>query len=199
MLEAFPKAAFSLLAGSHGLERLASRHGLRRPDGFARRFIAGETVDEAIETARAIEASGLRVTLDHLGESVSTRDAAADATKVYVGIIAALAESGIGHNVSIKLTQLGLDIDRATSIDNVRRVLDAAAPVNIFVRLDMERSTHTELTLDAFETLWSIGYRNAGVVIQSCLRRSAADVDRMIALGARIRLVKGACSDGLMR
>jgi proline dehydrogenase len=92
----------------------------------------------------------------------------------------------------LKLTQLGLDIDRATTIDNLRRVLDAADRANAFVRIDMENSPYTDATLDIFETTWKLGYRNAGVVIQSYLRRSEADVRRVIALGARVRLVKGA-------
>lgn len=195
MLELFPKAAFSVLAGSRSLKRLASRYGMRGSDGFARRFIAGETVAEAMDVARKVEASGLAITLDYLGERVSTTTAAAEATKTYVGIIAELERSGIGRNLSIKLTQLGIDVDRATSIDNVRRVLDAAAHADCFVRLDMERSNYTDLTFDTFETLWNIGYRNAGVVIQSYLRRSAADVERMIGLGARVRLVKGAYNE----
>ena len=107
-------------------------------------------------------------------------------------MIDALHRAGVGRNVSVKLTQLGIDVDRATAIDNVRRIVDAAAKAEFFVRIDMERSTYTEQTLDAFETLWHIGYRNTGVVIQSYLRRSPADVQRINALGARARLVKGA-------
>ena len=195
MLELFSKAAFSALGGSRTLKRLASKYGMRGADGFARRFIAGESVAEAIEVARAIEASGLTTTLDHLGESVSTVDEAARATRAYGAIIEALAPTGLVRNLSIKLTQLGIDVDRATAIDNVRRVVDAAARAEFFVRVDMERSTYTALTFDIFETLWQIGYRNVGVVIQTCLRRSAADVARMIAIGARVRLVKGAYSE----
>lgn len=195
MLEVFPKAVFSALAGSRSLKRLASRYGMRRADSFARRFIAGESIGEALAVVKGIEASGLTTTLDYLGESVSTMAAASEATKTYVSIIEAIERSGAGRNLSIKLTQLGVEVDRATSIDNVRRVLDAAALGDFFVRLDMERSKYTTLTLDTFETLWSIGYRHAGIVIQSYLRRSASDVERMIDLGARVRLVKGAYNE----
>jgi proline dehydrogenase len=191
MFESLPKAAFSTLASSGTLKRLASRYGMRH-GGFARRFIAGETIHEAIAAAREIEAAGLTITLDYLGESVSTAASAAEATRTYLAIVRDVEGAGVGRNLSIKLTQLGLEVDRATSIDNVRRLLDAAATHNFFVRIDMERSTHTDETLDTFETLWSIGYRNAGVVLQANLRRSANDVLRMNALGARVRLVKGA-------
>ena len=96
------------------------------------------------------------------------------------------------RNISIKLTQLGLGIDRATSVDNLRRVLDAAATHDFFVRIDMENSPYTTQTLETFETTWGIGYRNVGVVLQSYLRRSTEDARRMIALGVAVRLVKGA-------
>jgi proline dehydrogenase len=196
MLELFSKAAFSVLASSGSVKKLASRYGMRGANGFARRFIAGESIDDVIAVARHLEASGLGITLDYLGESVSSHGEAAEATKAYVGILEQVERAGVGRNLSIKLSQLGIDVDRATSIDNVRRVLNAASTGDAFVRIDMERSNHTDLTLDIFETLWNLGYRQAGVVIQSYLRRSAADLERMISLGARVRLVKGAYKEG---
>jgi proline dehydrogenase len=192
MLDALPKAAFTALAASRTLKKLASRYGMRQSGSFARRFIAGETVGEAMAAARIIEQSGLMVTLDLLGESVASTDAANHATQMYLSVMAAIEQAGIGRNISLKLTQLGLDIDRATSIDNLRRILDVAARGEFFVRIDMENSPYTERTLEIFETLWNIDYRHMGVVIQSCLKRSEADVRRMNALGARVRLVKGA-------
>jgi len=192
MIEALPRAAFSVLAGSALLKRLASRYGLRRPESFGRRFIAGESVEEAIVTARAIEADGFGVTLDLLGEGVDSSERATDATRDYIALLDAIARAGTSRNVSIKLTQLGLDVDSATAIDNLRRVLDAARTHDAFVRIDMEGSAYTADTLSAFETLWRIGYRNAGVVVQSYLRRSMDDVTRMNQLGAPVRLVKGA-------
>ncbi len=192
MLDALPKAAFSVLAGSGKLKTLASRYGMRRADSFARRFIAGETVAEAIEAARVIERDGLMVTLDLLGEGVSSAEGANQATRTYVAMMNDIEKSGIGRNISIKLTQLGLDVDRATTIDNLRRILDAATPGDFFVRIDMEASAYTEATLEIFEVVWEIGYRNVGVVIQSYLKRAEADVRRVNALGARVRLVKGA-------
>jgi proline dehydrogenase len=192
MLDALPKAAFAVLASSSLLKRLASRYGMRRPGSFARRFIAGETTAEAIEAARQIEQQGLTITLDLLGEGVSSTEDAAAATRAYADVLTEVERAGVGRNISVKLTQLGLGVDRATSIDNLRRILDVATPGGFFVRIDMENSEYTEATLDVFETVWKIGYRNVGVVIQSALKRSAADVDRLNAMGARVRLVKGA-------
>jgi proline dehydrogenase len=192
MFEAVPRAFFSALAGSQTLKHAASRYGMRRPESFARRFVAGETVEEAIEAARGLESAGLTVTLDLLGESVSSTEAAADATLAYVAAIEAIDRGGVTRNISLKLTQLGLGIDRATSVDNLRRVLDAASAHAFFVRIDMESSAYTSQTLDTFETTWSIGYRNVGVVLQSYLKRSMDDARRMIALGVPVRLVKGA-------
>ena len=192
MLARLSKAFFHALADSSVMKRLASRYGMRQPGGFARRFIAGETIDEAIAAARGIEASGMRLTLDYLGESVGTIAEADAATRAYLGVIERVVTAGIDRNVSLKLTQLGLTIDRATCVDNLRRILDAAAPHEFFVRIDMENSPYTEPTLEIFETMWQQGYRNAGVVLQSYLPRSLEDARRMNRLGARVRLVKGA-------
>jgi proline dehydrogenase len=192
MIDRASKAAFHTFARSSTLKRMASRYGMRNPDSFARRFIAGETIEEAITAARSIEATGLTQTLDYLGESVGSINEADQATRTYQSILKRIAADGIGRNVSLKLTQLGLTIDRATCVDNLRRILDAAAPHQFFVRIDMEDSPFTQVTLDIFETIWQQGYRNAGVVLQSYLPRSAADARRMNQLGARVRLVKGA-------
>ena len=186
------KIFFQTLAGSQSLKRLASRYGMRSGGGFARRFIAGETVDEAIVAARAIEASGLLYTLDLLGESVHTMAEADTATRGYLATMDRIVAAGIGRGLSLKLTQLGLDIDRATCTDNLRRILDRASADEFFVRVDMENSPYTQVTLDVFETMWQLGYRNVGIVLQSCLRRTPADAQRMIELGASVRLVKGA-------
>ncbi|HWK12434.1 MAG TPA: proline dehydrogenase family protein, partial [Vicinamibacterales bacterium] len=192
MLDALSKGFFHLLAGSSALKRLASKYGMRPGGGFARRFIAGETVDEAIVAARGIQASGLSITLDYLGESVASAGEADAATRAYVGVIQQIAASGVDRNISLKLTQLGLTVDRATCVDNFRRILDAAQANEFFVRIDMENSPYTAVTLDVFETMWQQGYRNTGVVLQSYLRRSEQDAARMNELGARVRLVKGA-------
>jgi proline dehydrogenase len=163
---------------------------MRGPTSFARRFIAGETVEEAIAAARGVEARGLTHTLDYLGESVANLAEADAATREYLRIIDAIIAAGIGRNLSLKLTQLGLDVDRASAVDNLRRILDRAD--GFFVRIDMENSPYTDVTLNIFETLWDQGYRHMGVVLQSDLYRTAKDAERVTRLGARIRLVKGA-------
>jgi proline dehydrogenase len=182
---------FSFLARSVTLKRLASRYGMT-PNGFARRFIAGETVDEAITAARAMQVRGLHVALDYLGESVTTTKAATAASREYVQLIETIVASGIERNISLKLTQLGLTIDKATCVDNLRRILEPAARHQFFVRIDMESSGFTELTLDVFETVWALEFRNVGLALQSSLHRTEQDVRRMNELGARVRLVKGA-------
>jgi proline dehydrogenase len=190
MLDQASKAFFHLLAQSRTLKAIASKQGMRRPTSFARRFIAGETVEEAIAAVRAVESRGLRHTLDFLGESVATLAEADTASRDYLKVMDAIVASGVERNLSIKLTQLGLDLDRASTVDNLRRVLDHAD--GFFVRIDMESSQYTDVTLQIFETLWHHDYRQMGVVLQSDLRRTDADVARMIELGARVRLVKGA-------
>ncbi len=119
-------------------------------------------------------------------------EAATAATNAYAALINAIRSANVSRNISVKLTQLGLAIDRATTFDNLRRILDVASTADCFVRIDMEQSSYVDQTLEVFDTVWRIGYRQAGVVIQSCLHRSQDDVQRMIALGARVRLVKGA-------
>jgi proline dehydrogenase len=192
MFQAVSKAFFTTLAGSGTLKRLASTYGMRRESSFARRFIAGETVEEAIEAARVVERAGMSQTLDLLGESVSSIAEADIATRAYLTVIEKIVAAGIGRNISLKLTQLGLTVDRATCVDNLRRILDVATKHEFFVRIDMENSPFTQVTLDIFETMWQQGYRNVGVVLQSCLPRSLQDAKRMNELGARVRIVKGA-------
>jgi proline dehydrogenase len=195
MLDSLPRAVLSVLASSSILSRLASRYGMRRPDSFARRFVAGETVAEAIAAARSAEQAGLGAILDYLGEHTTSTEAAAEATREYVMMLAEIERAGISRHVSIKLSQLGIEVDRATSIDNLRRVFEAAQTHRFFVRVDMEGSQYTAQTFEAFETLWGIGYRNVGIAVQAYLRRSAGDVDRANAMGASVRLVKGAYNE----
>jgi proline dehydrogenase len=192
MLAATSKALFHGLAGIGLLRRVASRYGMAPGYGFARRFVAGETTAEALAVARTLADRGFALSLDFLGESVATHDLADAATREYVTLVRHVVEAGIERNLSLKLTQIGLDVDRATAIDNLRRVLEAADPHGFFVRIDMESSSYTEATLQILETLWSLGHRQLGTVIQSCLLRSPADVDRLNRLGSRVRLVKGA-------
>jgi proline dehydrogenase len=192
MIDALSRASFHALARSRPLKRLASRYGLAHPHSFARRFIAGETLEEAIAVARTLEARGLSLTLDYLGESASTLEEAEAATSEYLRMLDAIVLSGITRNVSLKLTQLGLDVDRDRCLCNLRTIVDPAKAHGCFVRIDMENSPYVPATLDVFETLWHEGFTNVGVVLQSALKRSEADLRRVTALGARVRLVKGA-------
>ena len=186
------KAFFYALSRSAMLKRVASKYGLATSSSFASRFIAGETIERAIETARALQSQGLHITLDYLGESVKTIEEAAAATREYVRLMDIIVAAGIERNVSLKLTQLGIDVDRATCVDNLRRILELAARCDFFVRIDMENSVYTARTLEIFETAWDQGYRSLGVALQSYLYRTEGDVRRMNDLGARVRLVKGA-------
>jgi proline dehydrogenase len=192
MLGRASKTFFHLVARSGTLKKLASRYGMRKPSSFARRFIAGETVAEAIDAARNVEARGMKITLDLLGESVRNLDEADAATRAYLAVIDAITRSGIERNLSVKLTQLGLDVDKASTIDNLRKILEVAGPAGFFVRIDMEDSAYTAVTLEIFETLWQQDYRQIGVVLQAALYRSEQDLARVNQLGARVRLVKGA-------
>jgi len=186
------KALFHLIAQSGTLKKLASRYGMRKASSFARRFIAGETIAEAIEAARAVENLGMGITLDLLGESVTSLVRADAATREYLALVDAIVRSGVERNISVKLTQLGLDVDKASAVDNLRKILERAEPAGFFVRIDMESSSYSDVTLEIFETLWRHGYRQIGVVLQSALYRSEQDLRRINALGARVRLVKGA-------
>src|SRR5688572_5825689 len=159
---------------------------------MARRFVAGETIEDGIAAARALNQAGLSVSLDYLGESVSSREKARAAADVYIGILSAIAAGKLDANVSVKLTQMGQDIDEEFLRENIGRVLDLARSHDIFVRFDMESSAYTQRTLDFFRRLWREGYRNIGVVIQSYLRRSAGDIDQLNQEGVRVRLCKGA-------
>lgn len=172
-----------------------ARNFVRRAPGarqLARRFAAGETIEDGINATRALNQSGVSVTLDYLGESVSNREEARAAADVYIQMIDRIVAEKLDANVSLKLTQMGQDIDEGFLRENVGRILDRARAADMFVRFDMEASTHTQKTLDFFRSLWNEGYRNVGVVIQAYLRRSAADIAQLNADKVRVRLCKGA-------
>jgi proline dehydrogenase len=159
--------------------------------GMATRFAAGETGAEALRAARALNGAGFRVTLDYLGESVRSPDEAERATQAYLGSLAEISTNDAESTISLKPTQLGLDIDEDLCTRNVSRIVARAEELDNFVRIDMEDSNHTAATLRVFQSVFT-QYRNVGVVIQSYLRRSAEDVEELIRLGAPVRLCKGA-------
>lgn len=164
---------------------------------MARRFVAGETLTDALNACRSLNAQGLAVTLDYLGEAVTDRREAEAAAAMAVRILQAIRDEGVEANLSLKPSQMGLDIDEAFCYDNVAWVLERARQLGdgdeeIFVCLDMESSAYTDRTLDLTEKLVRAGFRNVGTVLQSYLRRTPNDLERMLQLGVRLRLVKGA-------
>ena len=162
---------------------------------IASRFVAGETVASAIEATRLLNEKGIAASLDLLGESVSSREATYVAREEVVQTLDEVARTGVDANVSVKLTQLGLDIDYDLCLRNMRTILERAKKHDIFVRIDMESSDHTERTLRVFRDLHPEYDGLTGVVIQSYLRRSADDIEDLIAMGARVRLCKGAYAE----
>jgi len=180
------------LSERQGIFNFVRRNGLARK--FASRFVAGETIDSAVAAARDLASRGITASLDLLGESVTVEAEAVAARDQYLAMLDQMAAApGVEANVSVKLTQMGLDIDQDLCAANLTRILDRAQGVNGFVRLDMEGSDYTQRTLDFFERrLFERFGRHCGVVIQAMLRRSEADVARLVAMKARVRLCKGA-------
>ncbi|MBV8084210.1 MAG: proline dehydrogenase family protein [Chloroflexi bacterium] len=181
------------MSDSKALARWLTHNPIGRK--LASRFVAGETLESAIDAVRGLNRDGIMATLDHLGEAVTNPAEAINAASDYLEILDCLQVTGVNANVSLKLTQMGLDISRSLCLGNVRRILDQARGMGQFVRFDMESSRHTQEILDVFETLWSEGYTNCGPVLQAYLHRTAADVDRAIHLGCRVRLCKGAYAE----
>ena len=179
------------LSERQGVFNFVRRNGLARR--FASRFVAGETIDDGVAAARELSRRGITSSLDLLGESVTVESEAAAARDQYLRMLDRMAESGVEVNVSVKLTQMGLDISEQVCEANMVRILEKAEGLQGFVRLDMEGSEYTQRTLDFFRVrLFPRFGRHCGVVIQSMLRRSAQDVEDLIALQARVRLCKGA-------
>jgi proline dehydrogenase len=158
------------------------------------RFVAGETLPPALAALERLREAGFRTTVDVLGEAVTTRAAAEAAADEYLETLHALAERGLDRNVSVKLSQMGLAIDPDLCRANLTRILERAAATGTFVRIDMEDHSTTDATLAIWRELRPInaGRGDSGVVIQSALRRSPADVEALIGEAARVRLCKGA-------
>jgi proline dehydrogenase len=158
---------------------------------LARRFVAGATLDDALATGRRLNAEGIAVTLDHLGESVTSLAEASAARDVYLRTLSTIVDTGIRGNVSLKLTQLGLEFSYDECRANMERLAACAARLNTFVRIDMEASAYTDRTLRLARGLHA-AYGSVGVVIQACLRRSRQDVEALCRDRIRVRLCKGA-------
>ena len=157
----------------------------------SRRFVAGETVDEAIQVVKKLRGQGIDVTFDQLGESVTNEAEARAAKDGYLRALDAIATNKVTSQVSVKLTQMGLDLNPDLGLDNMRQILRRAKEVGTLVTIDMEDSQHTQFTLNVFKTLRE-EFDNVGIVLQSYLYRSEEDFRVLMTLGANIRLCKGA-------
>jgi proline dehydrogenase len=158
---------------------------------LARRFVAGDTLDQALAVARHVNSEGIAITLDHLGESVTSLEEAAEARDEYLRALSAIHDSGIQGNVSLKLTQFGLDFSYDQCRANVEQLVRRAAGLNSFVRVDMESSQYTQRTIEMVADLHA-QYGAVGTVIQACLYRSRNDIEELCARAIRVRLCKGA-------
>ncbi len=164
---------------------------------LARRFVAGDSIESAIEAVQRINAQGMTATLDFLGEDVLEPEAAVKTRDAYLRMLDAIARAGVRSNVSVKLTAMGLLLAEDLALENLIAVVDAARernPADPFVRIDMEGSAVTEATLRVFERAYARS-SNVGPVLQAYLKRTPANVDRAIELGARVRLCKGAYNE----
>ena len=184
------KGALLYLANRRPVYRLIMRHDLLR--GLAQRYVAGEDLADGTVVAQTLNTQRLLVSLDHLGESVTNAAEAERSVSAYLEAIEALAQEEVEGNISLKLTQVGLDLSHALCVANMRNILDRARELNTFVRIDMEASAYTQRTLEVHQELWAAGYRNVGTVLQAYLYRTAADVQRAIEMGVQVRLCKGA-------
>jgi len=185
------RAVFLWLSEQPRIFRFVRKNRLARK--LASRFVAGETIEEAMSTVRDLNASNLSASLDLLGESVLHAEEAQRACRTYLDLLERIHSAKVNANVSVKLTQMGLDIDEQLCVSNMRAIIGQAKQYDSFVRIDMEQSSYTAKTLQLFSDVFHPEFGNAaGVVLQSYLRRTAADVDAMIALRARVRLCKGA-------
>jgi len=158
---------------------------------LARRFIAGESKEDAVRAVRDLNALGMKTSLDILGENVTSEQMARDLANKYIDVLETIDHENIRANVSVKLTQMGLDISDDFCFDNVSRIIEAARDRGNFVRIDMEGSDYTQRTLDLVYR-WADKYDNIGTVIQSMLYRSAGDIAELKSRGIRVRLCKGA-------
>jgi proline dehydrogenase len=178
-------------AGLPPVRQFVGQHQVMQ--GFVQRYVAGETLADGLQVVRTLNEQGLGASLDRLGENVGNPAEAEAAADAYVQVLEAIHASGLDAYASLKLTQMGLDLSPELCLRNLRRILDRARQLNLFVRIDMESSAYTQRTLEMHERLWvAEGYRDVGIVLQAYLRRTAADVDGAIRLGVPVRLCKGA-------
>jgi proline dehydrogenase len=165
---------------------------MKLPFVLAKRFVAGEDFSQAIPKVEEINKSDIKVTLDLLGENVRDRETADETVNNYINLLEGINEKGLNASISIKLTMLGLDIDYKYCRDNLFSLLDVARKFDQFVRIDMEGSDYTQMTMDIFREAHDEYGKHVGIVIQAYLHRSKQDIDELAKMGADVRLVKGA-------
>jgi len=183
--------ALLFLSSQQGIFDFVRHNGVAK--SFASRFVAGESVATAVEAVRGLNAKGITASLDLLGESTTNEKAAFTSQREYLQLLDIIAREKLNANVSLKLTAMGMDISDELCIRVTREILERAKQYGTFVRLDMESSAYTQKTLDLFERHFYPDFRaNVGIVLQSYLLRTEADVRRANELGARVRICKGA-------
>jgi len=184
--------ALIFLGESKAAKAIVTKTPLRR---MSSRFVPGEKVDDFLRAAKEANDIELTVTGNYLGEAEHDERTAKDAVAAYLRILDGLIAQDLKGNISVKPTQVGLEIGKEFYKENLRLIMDRAKEKDIFIRWDMESSEWTQATLDPFEELWAEGYRNMGTVLQSYLRRTMEDALRMNELGTRVRLCKGAYAE----
>ncbi|WP_322792503.1 proline dehydrogenase family protein [Bellilinea sp.] len=184
------RSLFIALSKAYWAQRWISRWGLAWR--VASRFIAGETVEQALRAVQVLNQQGLLATLDQLGENTQTVQDAEQAAQGILHLLEEIERAGVQANVSVKLSQLGLVIDPQLVVRHLRQIVEKARQLNNFIRVDMEDSTLTDATLKIVADLRDSGLDNVGTVIQSYLYRSMEDTQKLIERGIKIRLVKGA-------
>jgi proline dehydrogenase len=182
----------TLMAASRSerLQRVATE--ARPARRVARRFVAGETLDEALEVAEVLNKQGMSASLDHLGEAVDDETVARHAAKTYMRALDRIAEEDLDASISVKLTQLGIDVSPDLCRGLVADICARAAETTRAVTIDMESSAYTDVTVDLVLALREDGHDNVGCAVQAYLHRTPEDVERLVAAGASLRLCKGA-------
>ncbi|UNK17668.1 proline dehydrogenase family protein [Paenibacillus sp. N3/727] len=186
-IELYRKTLLSV-SGNRMVEKLAMKYGRK----LAGKFIAGDTLAEALDEIEHLNDKGIMVTLDHLGEGISHLNEAAAYREEYIRLVEGIAERKVSSNVSLKPTQMGLALDEQVCYDNIRSIVLQAKQHNNFVRIDMEDSPFTQATIDIVLRLHAEGLTNVGTVIQAYLFRTEEDVKHLIDAKVNLRLVKGA-------
>jgi len=168
---------------------------MKLPFALAKRFVAGEDLEQAVPKVADLNEAGIKVTLDLLGENVKDKATADDTLEHYIELLHGIHEQGIDSSISIKLTMLGLDINREYCRDNLFKLLDVARKYDQFVRIDMEGSPYTQVTIDLFKEAFAQYGKHVGIVIQAYLHRTKQDIKELAEIGADVRLCKGAYSE----